>query len=577
MLINIPRLREAPAAFGLCRALLLTLLLSLLASCGPRGDGGPGTGASVTDVPDADGPALVLLVVVDQLRGDFMDVYGDRLADDGLGLLAGRGVHYVNAEYRHGITSTAPGHATLVTGAPPSVHGIVGNEWVDPITATRVYCVADDEHRILGEETELRDGVSPGNLQAQSIGDLLVEARGGAARVFGISLKDRGAILPAGRLGKAFWYSRRTGRFVTSDYYYRREPGWLTGFNDAGSVDAFRERRWNLLRDVSDYRYASRDDQPWERDYKGLGRVFPHELAATGDDYYSALRYTPFSDELTLDATLAMIDAEGIGQSGGTDILAISLSATDYIGHAFGPESLEAEDNLFRLDRVIAQLLAAVDQRVGLDRTLVVLTSDHGIESAPELQLRRGEDVGRVDVPGMIERVNAGVAAAFDLEFDAVIRFNNPALYLNAGALERAGVAVADIEREVARIAADEPGIALALPATDVLAEDSTDPLKQLARASLWPSRTGLVYLVQVPGWHLHAIPDLQAVMHGSPYRYDTHVPIVVSMPGIEPRVIDRSVGVEQIAPSIAALLGLPPLAQATGEALPELRRPAPR
>ena len=546
------------------------LLLSVLASGGARGDDRPGTDATAPD----DGIALVVLVVVDQLRGDFLEVYGDRLGDDGLGLLTDRGVHYLNAQYRHGITSTAPGHATIVTGAHPSVHGIVGNEWLDPLTAARVYCVADDKHRILGEETQLRDGVSPLNLRAQSIGDLLVAERGGAARVFAVSLKDRGAILPGGLRGKAFWYSRRTGRFVTSDYYYRRAPRWLAGFNGAGSVDAFRERAWNLLRATSDYRYASRDDQPWERDYKGLGRVFPHELSATGDDYYSALRYTPFADELTLDATLKLIDAEGIGQADSTDFLAISLSATDYIGHVFGPDSLEAEDNLFRLDRVMARLLAAVDQRVGLNRILIVLTSDHGIPSAPELLEEQGEDVGRVDVPGMIERINREIAAAFDLEFDAVARFNNPALYLNAGALDRAGVNVADVERAVASRAAAEPGIALALPASEILAEDSTDPLRQRLRASLWPSRSGLVYLVQTRGWHLHALPDLQAVMHGSPYRYDTHVPLVVMMPGLEPQAIDRSVGVEQIAPSLAVLLGLPPPAEATGEPLPELRRP---
>jgi len=561
---------DVPVVPGFRRGLLLTLLLSLLASGGARGDERPDTDGS----EPGDGLALVVLVVVDQLRGDFLDVYGDRLGDDGLAFLTGRGVHYLNAEYRHGITSTAPGHATIVTGAHPSVHGIVGNEWVDPMTATRIYCTADDEHRILGEETRLRDGVSPLNLKAQSVGDLLMEERAGAARVFAISLKDRGAILPAGRRGKAFWYSRHTGRFVTSDYYYQREPRWLAEFNDAGAVDDFRKRAWSLLRDESDYRYASHDDQPWERDYKGLGRVFPHELAATGDDYYLALRYTPFSDEFTLDAALKLIDAEGIGQADGTDFLVISLSATDHIGHVFGPESLEAEDNLLRLDRVMARLLAGVDQRVGLDRTLFVLTSDHGIPTAPELSEQRGEQVGRVDVPGMIGRINAEIAAAFDLEFDAVVRFNNPALYLDAGALGDAGVAVADVERAVAILAADEPGITLALPASEVLAEDSVDPLRQRVRASLWPSRTGLVYLVQARGWHLHSMPNLQAVMHGSPYRYDTHVPIVVMMPGLTPQAIERPVGVEQIAPSVAVLLGLPPLAQATGEPLSELRRP---
>ena len=527
--------------------------------------------------PDAalDAPALVLLVVVDQLRGDVLDRYGERLPGDGLRRLAEEGVHFREAHYGHGITATAPGHATIVTGAHPSSHGIAGNDWVDPETGRRVYCVGDPDHRLLGEPGKDHDGVAPTNLLAETLGDVLIEQSGGASRVFAVSIKDRGAILPAGVNGKAFWFSRRTGRFVTSDYYYRREPRWLTDFNAAAPADVYAATPWTLLRDKDDYEWRSRDDQPWERDYRGLGRVFPHAVPV-GDDAYSVLRYTPYADELTLDAVAALQRAERIGEGHGTDLLAISLSATDYIGHKFGPDSLEAEDNLFRLDRQIARLLALVEERVGLDRTLVVLTSDHGAPSAPEFLADGAAEPARVDVPGMIGRLNAGLRAGLGLEFDPVLRFYNPALFLDLPTIRGAGAEPAEIARAAAALAAFEPGILAAWPTAMLQATTArTDPHERLARASLAPNRAGHVYLVQRPGWHLHPDPELHASMHGSPHRYDTHVPLILRGQGLAARVVDRPVGIETLATSIAAWLGLRPPAQADGIALPELISPA--
>jgi predicted AlkP superfamily pyrophosphatase or phosphodiesterase len=522
-----------------------------------------------------DRPALVLLVVVDQLRGDFLHRYGDRLPDDGLRRLAEEGVHFREAHYRHGITATAPGHATIVTGAHPAAHGIAGNDWVDPATGQRVYCVGDPDHRLLGEPGRDHDGVAPTNLLAETLGDVLIEHSGGASRVFGVSIKDRGAILPAGVNGKAFWFSPRTGRFVTSDYYYRREPSWLADFNAAKPADGYAAKPWTLWRDDDDYAFRQRDDQPWERDYRGLGRVFPHVIPA-GAEAYSVLRFTPFADELTLDAVAALMAAERVGEGRGTDLLAVSLSATDYIGHAFGPDSLEAEDNLFRLDRQIARLLVLVEERVGLDRTLVVLTSDHGIPSAPEFLAGGAAEPGRVDVPGMIERLNAGLRAGLGLAFDPVLRFYNPALFLDLPAIREAGAEPADIARAAAALAAVEPGILAAWPTAMLQAlGPSAGPDERLARATLAPNRAGQVYLVQDPGWHLHPDPPLHAAMHGSPHRADTHVPMILRGPGLEPEAVDRPVGIETLAPSIAAWLGLRPPAQADGIALPELIPPA--
>jgi predicted AlkP superfamily pyrophosphatase or phosphodiesterase len=520
---------------------------------------------------DAERPRLVLLIVVDQLRGDFLDRYGERLEPGGLRRLIGAGVHYRQAHFRHGITATAPGHTTIVTGAHPSIHGLVGNNWVDPETGESVYCVQDERHRLLGEATHARDGVSPALVEAETIGDVLAEVTGGESRVFGVSLKDRGAILLAGRAGKAFWYSRRTGRFVTSDYYYRDPPPWLEAFNGGDPAGAYRQMAWTLSRDAGDYRFIDRDDQPWERDYRGLGRVFPHELARTGD-FYSALRFTPFADQLTLAAVAALMEAESVGQRSSPDLLAVSLSATDYVGHVFGPDSLEAEDNMFRLDRLIAELLALADRQTGPGQTLVILTSDHGIPSAPEYLVQQGEPVARIDTPGMIARLNQQLRQEMALEFDPISRFYNPALFLDLPRLVSEGIDTEWLERRVAVLAAAEPGIESAFAAGDLRGGSGEgSPLRELARASIRADRAGQVYLVQAPGWHLHAQPQVHAAMHGSPHPYDTHVPIVVMGPGIEPQSVTRPVGVESLAASIAAYLDLPAPALASGELLPEL------
>lgn len=548
--------RRVPRLVLISLISLTTMGLSALAGCSRT---------------QAEPPRLVLLIVVDQLRGDVFERYGERLDGDGLRLLVDNGVHYREAHFRHGITNTAPGHVTIVSGAHPAVHGIVGNNWLDPETNRIVYCVEDPRHRLLKEPTEVRDGVSPGLVTVETLGDVMVGHGDGVSRAFGVSLKDRGAILLAGRAGKAFWYSRRSGRFVTSDYYYPGEPRWLAEFNAAQPAEAYRRTPWRLLRDDRDYRFIDRDDQPWERDFKGLGRVFPHDLAASSD-YHAALRFTPYADELTLAAVAALIEAESIGAGPGPDLLGISLSATDYVGHAFGPDSLEAEDNLFRLDRTISALLALIDKRVGLERTLVILTSDHGIPSAPEFLALRGDPVARIDTPAMVARLNAALRAEFGLDYDPVLRFLNPTLFLDVRRLQADDKDIGQVERTLVRFALREPGIQSAFASRDLVAGvDADSGERALARASIQPGRSGQVYLVQSPGWHLHPVPQQQAAMHGSPHRYDTHVPIVIMGPGLEPQVVIRPVGVESLAASVAAYLGLRAPAQASGALLPEL------
>ncbi len=507
-------------------------------------------------------PRLVLLLTIDQLRGDMPLLYADRFGPGGFRLLMERGTHYVNAHYEHACTETAVGHATLVTGGHPSEHGVVANFWHDPAKGRLVNCVEDDRHRILGAAAPRPgEGTSPRNLLSTTIGDELVLATGGRARVFGVSGKDRGAILPAGHAGKAFWFSRTRGEFLTSSYYYPELPGWAARWNASRPLDRYRGKAWDLLHDRSTYVHGAADDRPWEISLDPLGRTFPHPYGDGSSRVFAfAVASTPAGDDLTADFAGALLAAEGLGRGPATDLLAISFSSTDYVGHLFGPSSLEAEDNLLRLDRTLAGLFRLIDAKVGLDRTLIVLSSDHGTPEAPEAAAAMGRDAGRVDPREMEEgRVEKAVQARLGTTEDLIADYRHPYVYLNAAALGRANLGVEAVERVVAEELLKLPGIAAAVTRTD-LASGRVPDLEMYGRVlrNFHPKRSGNVFVVQEPGW-LILSPDegRVATLHGSPWAYDTHVPILFAGPGMPAGRVSRRVGIHDIAPTLAAYLGI--------------------
>lgn len=517
---------------------------------------------------EASGPArpkLVVQITVDQLRGDLPMRYRERLGEGGFRYLLERGVHYANAHHRHANTETAVGHATLVTGADPSAHGMVGNDWRDPVTDAFVYNTEDDRHHILGQEAKAHQGVSPRNLLASTIGDELVLASAGHSRVFSISGKDRGAILPGGHAGKAFWYSKSTGQFVTSSYYYDAYPGWVEAWNGAAPAEVYRGRSWELLHEKSTYLGADHDDRPYEAAALGMGRVFPHPY---GDDKYLTLRLgvTPPVDKLTLDFAKALILEERLGQRGATDFLAVSFSATDYVGHLFGPSSLESEDVILRLDRILAGLFQAIDEAVGLESALIVLCADHGAPDAPEYASEIGIETGRFPFD-YFKKGDDPVSRAVAKHFgrNLIADHSHPYLRLDEAAIRAAGLDLAEVERFVAREAMKLPGIFYALARSDIVEGRLVNaPLQDRIRRNFSPGRSGNVHLVPNPYWFLHStdeadkmgLPGLAAI-HGSPWAYDTYVPIFFAGGEIEPRTVSRRVSPTDIAPTIAAYLGI--------------------
>jgi len=527
-------------------------------------------------------PRLVLQITVDQLRGDLPARYADRLSDGGFRYLMEKGTWYIDAHYRHANTETAVGHATLATGADPSRHGIIANDWIDQDTGAFVYNTEDDRHHIIGKAPKAHEGVSPRNLAASTFGDELVVSNASRSRVFSVSIKDRGAILPGGHAGKAFWFSKRSGNFVTSTYYYDDYPAWVKQWNAGKPADAFKDKSWELLKDRATYVHGRMDDRPYEADLKPLGRTFPHSLGGDTKYFYLLLTLTPVGDMLTLDFAKALIENEKLGQNdtGAPDYLQISFSSTDYIGHLFGPSSLETEDNILRLDRTLADLFQFIDEKVGLNHTLIALSADHGAPEAPEYMATLGLSTGRFAFDWF--KTAGPLTEVLQKKFgrnDLISGHSHPYLYLNLEAISSAGLDLADVERVVADKLLKIPGIAYAMTRSDLLAGRITEsPVQNQIRRSFHPTRSGNIHMVPEQYWFLHSTEEAEkmgigsiAAIHGSPWAYDTYVPIFFAGNGVPAQIVGRRVAPTDIAATLAAYLGIKPPSGSVGSVLTEV------
>ncbi len=501
----------------------------------------------------AQAPKLVVALTIDGLRGDILQRFKGRFSDNGFRYLMDGGVDYTNAHYRQSNTITAVGHATLFTGGHPPQHGIASNNWFDLNTGKRMYCVGDAKEKILGTD---KAGPSPRNLLASTIGDQLVLASGMKSRVFSVSIKDRGAVIGAGYKGKAFWYAKNTGDFVTSTYFYKELPAWVQAWNQGKHADKYKTQPWTLMHDKASYVYGNRDDRASETSY-GLGTTFPHSMETKKPaTFYKRLRVVPYGDEYTLAFAKELVKQENLGQNGATNMLAVSLSANDYIGHYFGPDSLEAEDFIFYLDSYLADFFAYLDTTVGLKNTLIYLSADHGVDDVPESKMQLGFPAGRHDQKAFVARMNQALAAKFGAGETYIETFIEPYLYLKNETVKKLGLDRSAVQDALADAALDTKGIAIALTAHDLAAGNiPVTPLTQRIQNAFHPDRSGDIYVVQNPMWYLSEWGTELASSHGTPYAYDTHVPIMFAGPGIRPQRVSRQVAPVDIAVTLAGYL----------------------
>ncbi|MBI3883925.1 MAG: alkaline phosphatase family protein, partial [Sphingobacteriales bacterium] len=330
-------------------------------------------------------PKLVVGLVIDQMRWDYLYRFNDLYTNDGFKRLLQQGFSCENTLIPYVPTYTAPGHTCIYTGSVPAIHGIVGNNWFDRTQNANMYCTEDSTVTTVGSNTKAGK-MSPGNLWTTTITDELRLSNNFKSRVVGIALKDRGAILPAGHSANAaYWYDDKAGKWITSSHYIKQLPAWLDSFNAKALPDVYMQQDWNTLLPIEKYDLSSADNKPYEGNIKGENTpTFPHKLSLIGNDKYEAFKTTPFANTYTFDLAKATIQNEKLGATNGiTDFLAVSISSTDYIGHTFGPNSIEAEDTYLRLDRDIASFLQYLDGTIGKGNYLLFLTADHGVAHVP--------------------------------------------------------------------------------------------------------------------------------------------------------------------------------------------------
>lgn len=511
-------------------------------------------------------PRLIIQLVVDQLRGDLIAQHQQQFSNNGFNYLLSHGINYNNAHHPHANTTTCTGHATIATGSYPALHGVVNNDWFDRKSKKMIYCMEDLNAKILptNHTKSPNPGRSPMNLTGSTISDEIVLAKKG--RAFGVSLKDRSAITLAGHAGKAFWFDKTNGGFVSSNYYYKSYPTWVEQWNKSYTPQAF---TWNLSKPNKEYQNAN--NPAFNHDDKGFGVQFPHHVGnPTSADYFTMLATTPIADQLTADFAEQLLIAEHLGTSANqTDYLAISFSVVDVIGHQFGPNSLEAEENLLQLDKTLANLLSVIDKQVGLNNTLIILTADHGVaDSPPYLKANHMIEAPAIDITAITQLIQQELAARYQLPKETLMTVAYPYIYLDHEILHAHKINTAQASRFVAQILINQPGIfkAYALP----LSGGVEDWLSTKVNRMAYPYRAGDVYIV-TPPYQNSDMSNEHKVFHGTPWQYDSYVPLLFVNPALKTQIIARQVATTDIASTLSSLLMIKPPSAAVGKPLKEI------
>ena len=517
-------------------------------------------------------PALVVVIVIDGLPQEQVVKYRDLYGAGGFKRLLEDGAWFANAHHGHAVTLTGPGHASVLTGTYPYRHGIIANKWTDRNSLAEVYCVGDPAHSYIGEQTKKLDGTSPANLRVTTVGDELKYANNGLSKVVAVSGKDRAAILLAGKRGTAYMYMDGSGRFASSTFYMKGHPEWHARYYAAKPQDKWMGQAWTLLLPEAAYARSQVEGQPWQRAFVGGSRGFPFVLPKSDKpaDYYGQLTRTPFGDEATLDFTRAAVEGENLGKNpaGATDILGVSLSTHDYVNHAFGPESRVSQDHLLHVDRLLAVFFEYLDKRLGMDKVLVALTADHGFMNAPEYSTSIGLGGQRLNPAKLITDLNEALAAQFAVK-NLALRLSYPTIILDQAGLTKGFLNRAEVEAVAQRFLLRYPGVANVFTRTQLESGSLPDlPLAtQVLRA--WNRElSGDLYLIQ------NAFNQYggQVATHGSPYTYDTNVPLMMyGKAWIKPGKYPRAAAVVDLAPTLAYLLEIRPPAASEGRVLEEI------
>ncbi len=504
---------------------------------------------------------LVVWITVDQMRGDYLRRYESHFSERGFRRLMTSGVWYQEAHYGHAITETAPGHATLFTGVAPSEHGIIGNSWLTQ-DGGEVTSVSDPARSLITpwQDDSKKGGASPHRLLAATVGDQMKNATSGRAQVVAVSIKDRSAILPAGQKGQAYWMGEKG--FVTSDYYLKEAPAWLIQHQSEHPPESYIREGWPLARPESEYKYPL-STSVYAPDSLGLG--FPHAVAA-GKDLVRAVVHSPWGDRAVLDLALRVMDEFEMGKDSEVDLLSISFSSPDIIGHAYGPESREMEDCFLRLDDGLGELFSEIDRKIGWEHTLVVLSADHGGSESAEYLTAQGLK-GRRLTEGMLEsEARRALKTAFGHD-RYLLGVSSPYVSLNEAALRKDERPLSEVLPLLVKSLQTVPGV---LRVYEKGADEFSGEHGASVAAAMHPERSGHLYVVPEEYTLFLQDEDLAAT-HGSPFRYDTHVPVLFAGSSLKSAEVSRAVDVRSIAVTVAGVIGVPAPEGATFSVLSEV------
>ena len=497
---------------------------------------------------------LVLLIAVDQFRYDYLTRFRSEYTA-GLKRLLSEGAVFTNANLEHYPTVTAVGHATMLTGATPSVSGIIGNDWFDRESGGTVTSVTDTTVKPLGSPTG--PPASPRRLLVGGIGDELKIgsplAKGAVdrPRVFGVSLKDRSAILPVGRgADAAYWWDTKTGNFVTSTYYFAAPPAWLQAFNDRKLPEAHAGGAWTTLSTPP----TSLKQMPSEH----------------GTALYDAVYASPFGNDLLFDFACELMSQERLGKRNATDLLSVSFSSNDSVGHTHGPYSPQVRDIAVKTDRVIGRLLDQVDKSVGLERTLVAFTTDHGVAPVPESIREQGLSAGRMSNKELFGPIEQALAAKFG-EGKWLMATAGSSPYLNYELIDKLGLDQTEVRRVAAAAAMKVPHVARVYTRDQLLLGSvPNDRIGSRVLRGFNAQRSGDLEIILEPYW----IRQAQGTTHGTPYSYDAHIPLILRGRGIVPGEYSTQAALNDLAPTLATLLAIEIPAASVGRVLSEALRP---
>ncbi|HLP05411.1 MAG TPA: alkaline phosphatase PafA [Paludibacter sp.] len=496
-------------------------------------------------------PKLVVGIVVDQMRWDFLYRFYDKYEPGGFKRLLSHGFSCENTMLNYIPSVTAIGHATIFTGAVPAIHGIAGNNWFDGRTGKIIYCTDDPTVAPVG--TESRAGkMSPRKLLTTTITDELRLATNFRSKVVGISLKDRAAILPAGNNPTAaFWIDDATGHFVTSSYYMQSLPAWVDDFNNSKPIDKLLEKGWNTLFPIEQYAESTPDEAAWEGTLKGAGKpVFPYDLEKSYALDHGILRQTPFGNTLTLQFARAAIEGYKLGMENSCDFLTINCAATDYAGHLTGPNSIEMEDLYLRLDRDLATFFSYLDKKIGKGNYLLFLTADHGAAHAEGFAEAHKMPAGLLG-----NNLKKELDSALEKEFNANrlgFGIDNFQVFLNKPHIDSLGLDIDKIKSATVGFLQNQEGIQFAADQDKIPQAPIPEVLKEKMLNGYNWQRSGNVVMVPLPGW----LPgNGKGTSHSVWNPYDTHIPLIFMGWEVKTGSTNRTVNMTDIAATLAALL----------------------